>query len=725
MTKKKAAGGAAVNKAAAKAAKKAKAAAKVERKEKKKVGKGRDEEDDGEDLEAILENMRQEWEAKHKVTEELVEGPPSRRANAVLLADPSGQYLWCIGGEFFSEDDKAYFYNDTFRYNPEKNEWKKYVSPTAPGPRSAHAGVALPAGGGKIFIFGGEFSSPNQRNFFHYRDFWVFDLTTHEWDSIETKKERPSARSGHRMAQWKHYIFLYGGFYDPGFTTKYLDDLWYFDNQEYKWTQVIFRPGASKPSARSGFSFLPHPDGILLHGGYCKEYVKGQRPVGVMLEDTWLLRISVPTPDPDKPEPTTSKKGAKAPEDTLDIKWQRLKRPSTAYAPILRSGCTMALWAARNQGIMFGGVSDEDVNEETMRSVFYNDLNALQLERNRWSSLTLKRPKKAKGKKAAAASQPKKPAEKEAIEKTKEQKGRQRLAAIRLGADPDDLEPDDPIFSTPLPRYNAMLAVLKNTLYIYGGIFEQGTHEYTLDDFYSIVLDKLDRYTCLRESEVVIPEEEDESSDESEGDDDDGSDDDEGSDDEGTIYDDNASTFDIDDNASVISDGDSTLVGGSTRAPSPVEFELDEQAMPAVAEEEDEKVAPVKQKGKVIEEVEEEQEEAMSMPEAVASALKGKLIGEQKPEDANETPLPGETLAMFYHRTREYWSQKAAAGGDVRGKQAKRDGFAKAKERYDEYKPLLHELERVMADAGLNKDEMRAAAKSVGREPQVTSRHRR
>ena len=57
MAKKKAAGGVAVNKAAAKAAKKAKAAAKVERKEKKKVGKGRDEEDDGEDLEAILENV--------------------------------------------------------------------------------------------------------------------------------------------------------------------------------------------------------------------------------------------------------------------------------------------------------------------------------------------------------------------------------------------------------------------------------------------------------------------------------------------------------------------------------------------------------------------------------------------------------------------------------------------------------------------------------------------
>ena len=81
--------------------------------------------------------MRKEWEEAHKVTEEIVEGPPSRRANATLTACPSGNNLWCIGGEFFSEDGKAvctllsmpliladvppqYFYNDVYRYTPEK-----------------------------------------------------------------------------------------------------------------------------------------------------------------------------------------------------------------------------------------------------------------------------------------------------------------------------------------------------------------------------------------------------------------------------------------------------------------------------------------------------------------------------------------------------------------------------------------------------------------------------
>ena len=51
--------------------------------------------------------MRREWEEAHTVTEELVEGPPSRRANATLTACPNGNHLWCIGGELFSEDGKA------------------------------------------------------------------------------------------------------------------------------------------------------------------------------------------------------------------------------------------------------------------------------------------------------------------------------------------------------------------------------------------------------------------------------------------------------------------------------------------------------------------------------------------------------------------------------------------------------------------------------------------
>lgn len=53
----------------------------------------------------------------------------------------------------------------------------------------------------------------------------------------------------------------------------------------------------------------------------------------------------------------------------------------------------------------------------------------------------------------------------------------------------------------------------------YGGIFESQSREYTLDDFYSLQLDKMERYACLKRSEVVIGAEDESSSDDEEGDD--------------------------------------------------------------------------------------------------------------------------------------------------------------------------------------------------------------
>lgn len=114
-----------------------------------------------------------------------------------------------------------------------------------------------------------------------------------------------------------------------------------------------------------------------------------------------------------------------------------------------------------------------------------------------------------------------------------------------------DVDPDDPELTRPMPRYNAMLAVLRNTLYMcaacvcldqvvwiadllcsYGGIFERGKKEYTLDDFHALQLDKLDRFTCLKPSDVVIDRNAD---DESSDDDDDDDDEDDNGDDGDTM----------------------------------------------------------------------------------------------------------------------------------------------------------------------------------------------
>ncbi|KAF9078054.1 hypothetical protein BDP27DRAFT_1388596 [Rhodocollybia butyracea] len=690
MAKKKPAG----SKLSAKAAKKAKAAQKVERKETKKVkGKG-NKYDDEEDLEAILEQIRQEWEAAHSVTEELVEGPPSRRVNGTLTACPSGNFLWFIGGEFFSEDGKAYFYNDVFRYSPEKDEWRKFVSPTCPGPRSAHAIAVTPAGGGKLFIFGGEFSSQNQTTFYHYRDFWCFDISTHTWDRIETKI-RPTARSGHRMAAWKHYIVLFGGFYDPGFTTRYLNDLWIFDTQEYKWRPIEFKPNEIRPSPRSGFSFLSTPEGILLHGGYCKEYVKGKRPIGIMLEDTWVLKMSLPDPTAGEGSVTSpvTKKNAAAAADPLVVKWERRKRPSTAYAPALRSGCTMTAWLPKEMAVMFGGVTDEDTNEETLESVFWNDLNGYHWTgKGRWVSMTLRKPKKkAGGKKKSVAIPNTKYSDDEDDDVPKTPMKPMAPSAVTtnriIG---DGIDPDDPTLTIPLPRYNAMLSVLRNTLYIYGGIFERGSREYTLDDFHSIQLDKMERFVCLKESGIIIGEGDDESDEEDNDNDEDGD-----SDDSDETY------YDRDDEGIPDEEGEEN----------DHDHDHDEEE-----EEDDDDMDKQKIKFKTASTVKLEENDLASQAVAFMGVSKDTA---RSPEEVLSTPLPGETLAMFYARSRDYWSQRAFDNsGESRGidKQLRTAGFTLAQERYAEYKPILKQVEKMLAEAGLDEDEMRRSASGAGQD---------
>ncbi|KAI9458053.1 galactose oxidase [Boletus coccyginus] len=692
-------GAASTKKATAKVQKKAKAAQKTARKEKKNATKShRDNDDqDDQDLEDILEKMRQEWEAAHTVTEELAQGPPSRRANATLTTCPNGNHLWSIGGEYFSEDGKAYFYNDVFRYSPDKDEWRKFVSQTCPGPRSAHSVVASPVGGGKLYLFGGEFSSLYQNSFHHYRDFWIFDIPTHTWERIESKV-RPSARSGHRMAMWKHLIVLFGGFYDPGYRTHYLNDTWIFDTQEYKWRQIEFKDSERKPSPRSGFSFLPTPDGIVLHGGYCKEYTKGKRPVGVILDDTWFLKYASIHPwsptmtlDPSLPTP-------------LALKWEKRKTVSSTHTPSARAGCTMALW-----------VTDEERGEERLESVFWNDLYGYQLGgHGRWISLHLKKPKKRGGggkkKKQVRAGEaipsiqdvddddgePGEDGETQASlgSRTQPSEGARPVAESEREV---EIDSDDPNLTKPMPRYNAMLAVLRNTLYIYGGIFELGPREYTLDDFYALQLDKLERFVCLKPSGIIIPTEAEESSDDEGESGDEGSDDDEEDD-----YEDDEGETGSEGEREKTRKGkekeESKEKGGKRR-----EVEESEEE-PERRVEADEDAKAETEAGKVYQTPDD-------LLQAQATAFMGVSAKDatRSAEDVISTPAPGETLAMFYARSREYWAQRAHQDhtSDSRGKQLRRNGFGLAEARYAEYKPMLKEVEKILAEAGLDEDEMK------------------
>ncbi|KAG0504074.1 hypothetical protein HPP92_004146 [Vanilla planifolia] len=227
----------------------AKAEEKRARRESKKVS----EEDD---IDAILRSIQKEEAKKKEVHVEENAPSPSPRSNCTLTINPQKETeLILYGGEFYN-GKKTFVYGDLYRYDVEKSEWKLISSPNSPPPRSAHQAVAWKS---NIYIFGGEFTSPNQERFHHYKDFWTLDLKTNQWEQL-LFKGCPTARSGHRMVLYKHKIILFGGFYDTLREVRYYNDLHIFDLDTLKWQEIKPTPGCMWPSARSGFQLFIFQD---------------------------------------------------------------------------------------------------------------------------------------------------------------------------------------------------------------------------------------------------------------------------------------------------------------------------------------------------------------------------------------------------------------------------------------------------------------------------------
>jgi Domain of unknown function (DUF4110)/Galactose oxidase, central domain len=480
-------------------AKQSKKAAKGEKKVKlRDANQGDDSDAEDVDLDAVLAAYAQEQAKFLEVTEEPCE-PPSPRSSSTLLGSPSNRNeLFVFGGEYY-DGATARFFNDLFVYLIDRGDWRQVRSPNSPLPRSGHAWCRGGNAGG-IYLFGGEFSSPKQGTFHHYNDFWHLDPSSREWTRIETKKEGPSARSGHRMTYFKNFVMLFGGFQDTSQQTRYLQDLWIYDCQKYIWREMKLAPASQKPDPRSSFSFLPHESGAVVYGGYSR--VKTTSTVGrqnktggpqrnilkpVIHQDTWFLRIAVP-------------ESASEIDGGPSIRWERRKKPANPPNPS-RAGATMAYHKGR--GILFGGVHDVEESEEGIESEFFNTLFAWNSDRNRFFPLALRRPKTTSKKQQTASTRARDRGRADEEELLRNLAALETQGSITVAEDIEmdiDQAPRDEVqkkettirFELPHRRFNAQLTVQDDTLFIFGGTFEKGDQEFTFNDMYSADLVKLD-----------------------------------------------------------------------------------------------------------------------------------------------------------------------------------------------------------------------------------------
>jgi N-acetylneuraminic acid mutarotase len=91
---------------------------------------------------------------------------PCARLNTAVALLQKNEEIVLFGGELWDQAaNKVYVYDDVYKFNPAKERWARIVSP-GPHPRSACASAVYK---GCLYIFGGEFTSPNQNKFRHFR----------------------------------------------------------------------------------------------------------------------------------------------------------------------------------------------------------------------------------------------------------------------------------------------------------------------------------------------------------------------------------------------------------------------------------------------------------------------------------------------------------------------------------------------------------------------------
>ncbi|GAV70098.1 LOW QUALITY PROTEIN: Kelch_3 domain-containing protein, partial [Cephalotus follicularis] len=311
------------------------------------------------DIDAILLSIQKEEAKKKEVHVDENVPAPSPRSNCTLNINPLKETaLILYGGEFYN-GSKTFVYGDLYCFDVEKLEWKLISSPNSPPPRSAHQAVAWK---NYLYIFGGEFTSPNQERFHHYKDFWMLDLKTNQWEQLNLKG-CPSPRSGHRMVR-KLVSF-----------TKLINSVNPYSSFNIVLHLVPFvansklNPPANeiKPIYLAVICYFQ----IYLYGGYSKEVSsdKNISEKGIIHSDMWSL-------------------------DPRTWEWNKVKKSGMPPGP--RAGFSMCVHKKR--AMLFGGVVDREMEGDMIMSLFLNELYGFQLDNHRWYPLELRKEKSTKDK---------------------------------------------------------------------------------------------------------------------------------------------------------------------------------------------------------------------------------------------------------------------------------------------------------------------------------------
>jgi hypothetical protein len=216
----------------------------------------------------------------------------------------------------------------------------------------------------------------------------------------------------------------------------------------------------------------------------------------------------------------------------------------------------------------------------------------------------------------------------------------------------------------PCPRINPALIIRGSTLYVYGGVVEDGDREITLDDCWSLDLKRLEEWVPVLPGTMDQQQWKGEVSDTEEGS--------------------SSSSSSSSTEEEEVKEEEETTAATVERAIEMLNKQtIDEKDKEENDNEEEKNVKKKKKKKK---------NDRRALREEME-----KLQEQLQLDDIHRTPQIHENLRDFFARTIEYWSKQIAQRPDTRERQLsikeiKREGFLMAEKRYHELLPILERL---------------------------------
>eukprot|EP00913_Durusdinium_trenchii_P002430 g2245.t1 len=135
--------------------------------------------------------------------------------------------------------------------------------------RSAHQAFGAD---GYLYVFGGEWSSRDQKRYRQFRDLWRFECSGApgtRWEQLEAHGSVPDSRSGHRMATAGSYAVLFGGFSeDKKRRATYWDDFYALHLPSHTWRLLpVSSDRRARPISRAGGLLFAAASQVFLYGG--------------------------------------------------------------------------------------------------------------------------------------------------------------------------------------------------------------------------------------------------------------------------------------------------------------------------------------------------------------------------------------------------------------------------------------------------------------------------